>query len=534
MKRATLTALFVAATVLGAASTHAQSLPTSLTNGLVAFYPFDGNANDESGNGHHGTVVGSQVTLTNGVNGAANSAYRFAPLPDENHIVATGPNLSGSSLSVSLWFKKDYTTFGVEHGWLFRLGSESDAGKVLSIAADYGQAVRFAFFFNELDIQSPRVGENEWSHIACTYDQSTMVRQIFVDGQMIANDVAQFGFSGDTFLRLNGGGGDKVGLLDQVRFYNRVLTADEIGQLYRYERIGPPSLTRGLVAYYPFDGNANDESGNGNNGTPSGNYQFLPSGRHGGAIRIIGDGSLFYSGGGHVLLPTFDNALNNGFTFSFWAKDEVIGGSPVNGEAYIAFGALNNKRAEVWLNSVIPGPVFAIDNGSNLSREIGVPLNFSSFIARWKQIVMAYQPGNLSCYIDGTKVIDTNITINPFPVGRAALGRHWWDGGASSSARMSATLDDVRIYSRGLSEEEVSQLYQYELRSLPRLSVAVKTIELRTEVEVGKTYQLQASPNLTTWTNWGSAFTATVPAYTNDVDVTAGHLYFRAQEVVNP
>jgi hypothetical protein len=96
----------------------------------------------------------------------------------------------------------------------------------------------------------------------------------------------------------------------------------------------PANLTAGLVAYYPFDGNANDSSGNANNGTPAGNYQFLAAGKHGGSIRIIGDNSLTYSGGGHVLLPTFGNALDGGFTFSFWAKDEVIGGSPVNGEAY--------------------------------------------------------------------------------------------------------------------------------------------------------------------------------------------------------
>jgi hypothetical protein len=180
--------------------------------------------------------------------------------------------------------------------------------------------------------------------------------------------------------------------------------------------------------------------------------------------------------------------------------------------------------------------MFNIDSGSpsNLRREIGVPLNFASFIAGWKQIVMAYQPGNLSCYINGTKVLGTNITITAFPVGHAALGRHWWNGGASSSARMSATYDDVRIYSRALSDAEVTQLYEYELRPLPRLSVSVKTIAVRTEVEIGKAYQLQASPNLTTWTNFGSAFSATVPTYTNDVDVTSGYLYFRAQEITNP
>ncbi len=44
-----------------------------LTNGLVAYYPFNGNANDESGNGRNAVVMGSGTLLTNGVNGAPNS-----------------------------------------------------------------------------------------------------------------------------------------------------------------------------------------------------------------------------------------------------------------------------------------------------------------------------------------------------------------------------------------------------------------------------------------------------------------------------
>ncbi|MBI4688657.1 MAG: hypothetical protein HY754_00055 [Nitrospirae bacterium] len=52
----------------------------SLTDGLVAYYPFNRNANDESGNGYNGTVSGA--TLTSDRNGNANSAYRFDGVND--------------------------------------------------------------------------------------------------------------------------------------------------------------------------------------------------------------------------------------------------------------------------------------------------------------------------------------------------------------------------------------------------------------------------------------------------------------------
>ena len=47
------------------------------TNGLVGYWPFNGNANDQSGNGLNGTVTGA--TLTSDRNGVSNSAYSFNP-----------------------------------------------------------------------------------------------------------------------------------------------------------------------------------------------------------------------------------------------------------------------------------------------------------------------------------------------------------------------------------------------------------------------------------------------------------------------
>jgi hypothetical protein len=50
------------------------------TNGLVAWYPFTGNADDHSGNGFHGTVMGA--SLTEDRFGNAESAYDFDGLND--------------------------------------------------------------------------------------------------------------------------------------------------------------------------------------------------------------------------------------------------------------------------------------------------------------------------------------------------------------------------------------------------------------------------------------------------------------------
>jgi hypothetical protein len=223
------------------------------------------------------------------------------------------------------------------------------------------------------------------------------------------------------------------------------------------------SLTNGLIAHYKFEGNSIDVSGNGNNASPAGNFSYVAEGVSGGGIRIIGDNSLTYSGGGHVMLPTFAGQISASFTYSFWAKDEVIGDSPVNGEAYIAFGALSNERTEVFLNSIFPGISISYDNnsgGGETNLNVGTfGMDWPTFLASWKHIVVTSGAGLLKVYVNGQKYVEWARPFDVFPVNQAALGRHWWDGGATSSARMSATFDNVRIYGRAISEKEVRRMY---------------------------------------------------------------------------
>ena len=76
--------------------------------------------------------------------------------------------------------------------------------------------------------------------------------------------------------------------------------------------------TDGLVAYYPLNGNANDESGNGYHATPCNSYQF-EDGIVGSCITVEGQGYM-ESSGGHILLPQFDFDVSSGVTLSLWVK----------------------------------------------------------------------------------------------------------------------------------------------------------------------------------------------------------------------
>ena len=72
--------------------------------GLVAWYPFNGNAQDESGNGHHGKVNGA--TLCKDRKGKDDSAYNFDGVDDFIRI-ANSDFMNPSSISISCWYARN-------------------------------------------------------------------------------------------------------------------------------------------------------------------------------------------------------------------------------------------------------------------------------------------------------------------------------------------------------------------------------------------------------------------------------------------
>jgi len=97
MLRRYLTILVVVVVLVPAGTTFA-----GLTDGLMAYDPFNGNANDETFHGHDGTVCGATLTADRFAN--ANSAYTFDGKDDYISITnTTAFGFNNQSFSVSLW-----------------------------------------------------------------------------------------------------------------------------------------------------------------------------------------------------------------------------------------------------------------------------------------------------------------------------------------------------------------------------------------------------------------------------------------------
>ncbi|MDR9487384.1 hypothetical protein, partial [Salibacter sp.] len=99
--------LFSLLFVLNSSFAYSQTLPPNVpSNGLIAWYPFNGNANDESTFNNDGNLFGG-VSLTTDRFGDPNSAYDFDGVDDFIEIPTPNELVFGNSddFSINLWFK---------------------------------------------------------------------------------------------------------------------------------------------------------------------------------------------------------------------------------------------------------------------------------------------------------------------------------------------------------------------------------------------------------------------------------------------
>jgi hypothetical protein len=201
-----------------------------LSHGLVAYYPFDGNAMDESGNGNHGTVVGA-VPATDHF-GNSNHAYSFDG-QDDYIDCGKGSSLDGTeALSIVIWIKSSSLDGG--RRIISKRGSE--AGYELVVSDNKVRFVTNGSFRSEASLAEKI---NEWIFIAVTWDQSQEDPNInmYVDD----NDPITGFFAGPLAvatgdLYIGAWGPDQWvfnGIIDDARIYNRALSPSEVQALYQ-------------------------------------------------------------------------------------------------------------------------------------------------------------------------------------------------------------------------------------------------------------------------------------------------------------
>jgi hypothetical protein len=195
-----------------------------LKDGLIAYYPFDGNAQDASGNGNDSVVHGAKLTTDRFGNN--DSAYYF----DGNSYIQTPVNSNQKPVSFSVWFQADNVN-GI-HSIV-----DSD------VAYHFGHSLIIGYVDNDgdLDIQyhdsyidtGYTIKSGQWHHAVVNYSDKI---QLYVDGHLVAEQPypdAVFDGSQFRFGRHNAEGPQWfVGKMDNIHFYDRALSEEEIQALY--------------------------------------------------------------------------------------------------------------------------------------------------------------------------------------------------------------------------------------------------------------------------------------------------------------
>jgi hypothetical protein len=195
-----------------------HTLIASADSGLQLEWLLDGNAQDTSGYGRHGTVY--NATLTADHKGAADRAYYF----NGSNAYIEGPSfnaINNKSVSISFWYKAAGTT-GISASILVGDGY---------VSSQDGNVVYYSISIPATSSASCPISMDAWTHIAGTYDGTTI--RIYCNG-MLKSSTTHIGTPdpyGRNFALGAFNGKYWKGSIDDVRVYNYTLSEAEIQAL---------------------------------------------------------------------------------------------------------------------------------------------------------------------------------------------------------------------------------------------------------------------------------------------------------------
>jgi len=217
-----------------------------LSSGLIAYYPFNGNANDESGNGNNGIVKGAE--LVNDRFGKVNSAYRFNGVNTNIDVEYKFGNQYESEYTVAMWVNAESEQD--LYAKLLSFPRQADNwidpyhGLGLNYRLDENDSLQFEIgYFNDIEfsgyLRTNQVTPDKWQFLVFTFNDSEM--NLYVDNELIATGslpetqifFPNYGFSiGSRTVNDASDGEMYKGIIDDIRLYNRELSRLEQSNLF--------------------------------------------------------------------------------------------------------------------------------------------------------------------------------------------------------------------------------------------------------------------------------------------------------------
>ena len=437
-------------TATGAAPSACTTDTVQILDGVplesIATYQLDGAATSIPNNTYPGTFTNpSYATGKFGQAAVFNGTSSFIAVPAGLR--------KNNNFTASIWFNTNSTTDG-QSLISFRNGKKFEV--VLNNSNVGNGSIRVNAGNNTaVDSATGIFTTNTWYNLVVVQSSVSGVT-VYLNNSVVASNSGATGdlvtVTGlDSIGAYNDNGSFFNGSIDQFRYFNKALNSTEVETLYN-ETVATASNSYinlpSLVAYYKMS-DATDETGS-YDGTPT-NVNFNVAGKFGNAGEFNGSSS-------GINLPSSTPISNQ-----------------INGTVSLWFNVLNNTKKETLIRFANNDEVLLRINTNGTLDLIGVRQSNNSYISytttgsyndgAWHHLVMTRESGSIKFYINNS--LDNTLSWNNTFVTAANESAIGWDGFSTASI-LSGKIDQVRIFNRAITANEVTTLYD-EVQCIPTI-----------------------------------------------------------------
>ncbi len=407
--------------------------------------------------------------------------------------------------SISFWIKhasnNDWDT--IYHYW-----NDNDNQILILLGPSYGGLRFYVELSNSVvvDVRADlKPSNNQWYHVVCSQDGQNS--KMYVNGKLqIDSDSGEWyddvGAASEVVI------GNKHsydfaidGKIDEVKIYDRALSPDEVLRRYYSSKysLNPPILVKsdqieynsdrdhsvyvdsgtdyldnehlrsdfdysndpvkdGLVGHWTFDGHVSDVFGE-NHGKINGNPQYDKDGQLGYSMDFDGEGDYI---GGYINAETIENE----FSVSFWEKNLFCNSSS---DCYHAICIYNGDSIKFGLSfsdgsGVYDHRLICYSDAWSTDYILTDVDSFDGTSSNWRYITVTYQNSEVKVYFDGNLVANNTTSGGSF--GGSNDDSFLFGKRKTADIFLTGKIDDIRIYDKALSSEEVNLLYNYRTEDI--------------------------------------------------------------------
>ncbi|WP_308800363.1 LamG-like jellyroll fold domain-containing protein [Streptomyces sp. NEAU-H3] len=422
----------------------------------------------------------SDLPVVNTSGGFAVSAWvKLDKMPEQAAVVAsqTGNNKPG----FELYYSSSYDW------WVFNQYSEDKAGTIPIVRA--------------MSAQPGDAKAGSWTHLVGSYSSTDDKLALYVDGKLAGETAYSTPWEARRGFQIGAGSytGDGrsaffPGLIDEVQVFDKPLTVNEVAVLKDKKDVGDPG--RPAVAQFPLDeaAGATKVEGHGqvfpakySGGVSRPAVAQFPLDEAAGATKVEGHGQVFpakYSGGVTTGVEGVTGKAAHFDGKTGYARIAQSRGPHMNTQRSFAVSAWAklDKKPDAAADIVLQAGNFAP----------GLELYYSSAYDRWAfnqysedavgaKVIRAMQPdgahaqvgewahlvgvhdtvaNTLTLYVNGAKAGTTDLPEAWYADQSMYLGAGVYNGSTAPSSYFPGTIDDVRLYDRVVSPEEVAQMFK--------------------------------------------------------------------------